>query len=66
MATASDWCNCLLQVQFTASDTISHQETEPAWLLHRGWGVVKITLHFQGHYYEPALTINFMSNKGAR
>ncbi|XP_065884982.1 NAD-dependent protein deacetylase-like isoform X2 [Dysidea avara] len=56
----------LKQVQFNASDVVSHHETEPAWLIHRGGSMVKITLHFQGHYYEPQLTINFMSNKGER
>ena len=57
-------CDHFVQVTFVAKDTISSHDTEPVWLLHHGGGKITITLHFQGHYNEPDVNINFSSVRG--
>ena len=53
-----------IQVTFVAKDIISSHDIEPTWLLHHGGGKIKITIHLQGHYNEPDITIDFSSIRG--
>ena len=52
------------QVKFAVKSCIKSHEQEPVWVLHKNSDVVKITIHFHGHYGEPPITIDFDSEEG--
>ena len=54
------------QVKFSVKNCIKSHEQEPVWIVHKNSDIVKIAIHFHGHYGEPPITIDFDSEEGQR